>query len=287
MNDELPKLHCHHDRMEYITSVMRRSNSGLEVKDRMWLKIPIPNAFIGSELVDWLHTHVEGFEDRRDARRYATQLLKQGLIKHTVNKITFSEQCYYVFGDSLVDEFGAQLRFEGSDADTINPPPLPAPWAMHPPRPPISATGGMVPIPAPPSSLQYASYGMPPSSYAAPMGSVNSLVSGGGMHVPPPSTLRSELQSNVSGGSGSSGSAAERRKANAAILAKGPPPQVPPPSLIGAQSPRPGTFNMNMLHPIPGGGGGTMPHHHDEVGSQASFRLAMKNPCQEYFVDNL
>jgi segment polarity protein dishevelled len=81
---------------------MRRSNSGLEVKDRMWLKIPIPNAFIGSELVDWLHTHVEGFEDRRDARRYATTLLKQGLVKHTVNKITFSEQCYYVFGDTLL-----------------------------------------------------------------------------------------------------------------------------------------------------------------------------------------
>ena len=53
----------------------------------------------GSDLVDWLNTHVEGFADRRDARKYATNLLKAGYIRHTVNKINFSEQCYYVFGD--------------------------------------------------------------------------------------------------------------------------------------------------------------------------------------------
>jgi hypothetical protein len=35
----------------------------------------------------------------RLARKYASGLLKAGLIRHTVNKITFSEQCYYVFGD--------------------------------------------------------------------------------------------------------------------------------------------------------------------------------------------
>ena len=54
---------------------------------------------LGSDLVDWLHTHVDGFADRRDARKYATNLLKAGYIRHTVNKLTFSEQCYYVFGD--------------------------------------------------------------------------------------------------------------------------------------------------------------------------------------------
>ena len=57
--------------------------------------------FAGSDLVDWLHTHVEGFADRRDARKYACNLLKAGYIRHTVNKLTFSEQCYYVFGDYL------------------------------------------------------------------------------------------------------------------------------------------------------------------------------------------
>lgn len=53
----------------------------------------------GCDVVEWLHAHVEGFHDRRDARKYASQMLKAGYIRHTVNKITFSEQCYYVFGD--------------------------------------------------------------------------------------------------------------------------------------------------------------------------------------------
>lgn len=78
---------------------MARPDSGLEIRDRMWLKITIPNAFIGSDVVDWLHAHVKGFIDRRDARKYASLMLKAGFIRHTVNKITFSEQCYYVFGD--------------------------------------------------------------------------------------------------------------------------------------------------------------------------------------------
>ena len=56
-------------------------------------------ASAGSDLVEWLYSHVEGFADRRDAKKYANNLLKAGYIRHTVNKITFSEQCYYVFGD--------------------------------------------------------------------------------------------------------------------------------------------------------------------------------------------
>lgn len=55
----------------------------------------------GADVVDWLNSHVEGFLDRRDARKYASQMLKAGYIRHTVNKITFSEQCYYIFGDVL------------------------------------------------------------------------------------------------------------------------------------------------------------------------------------------
>lgn len=50
-------------------------------------------------MVDWLHRNVEGFTDRREARKYAGNLLKAGYIRHTVSKVTFSEQCYYVFGD--------------------------------------------------------------------------------------------------------------------------------------------------------------------------------------------
>ena len=85
--------------MSTVVRMMRMPDSGLDIRDRMWLKITIPNAFIGSELVDWLHGKVEGLQDRRDARKYASQLLKANYIKHTVKKTTFSEQCYYVFGD--------------------------------------------------------------------------------------------------------------------------------------------------------------------------------------------
>lgn len=53
----------------------------------------------GGDVVDWLYSRVEGFKDRRDARKYASSLLKHGYLRHTVNKITFSEQCYYTFGD--------------------------------------------------------------------------------------------------------------------------------------------------------------------------------------------
>lgn len=47
--------------------------------------------------------HVDGFTSRRDARQWATiALLKSGLIRHTLNKNTFSEQCYYVFTEQAM-----------------------------------------------------------------------------------------------------------------------------------------------------------------------------------------
>jgi len=54
---------------------------------------------LGSDLVNWLQTHVEGFPERRDARRYASELLRNGYIRHTVNKTSFSEQCYYTIAE--------------------------------------------------------------------------------------------------------------------------------------------------------------------------------------------
>ncbi|KAK3548484.1 hypothetical protein QTP70_013314 [Hemibagrus guttatus] len=123
-----------HSDMATVAKAMASPESGLEVRDRMWLKITIPNAFIGSDVVDWLYHHVEGFTDRREARKYASNLLKAGYIRHTVNKITFSEQCYYIFGDlcgnmanlSLHDHEGSSA----SDQDTLAPLPHPgaAPW---------------------------------------------------------------------------------------------------------------------------------------------------------------
>uniref|UniRef100_A0A8D3D5J3 Dishevelled segment polarity protein 3a n=1 Tax=Scophthalmus maximus TaxID=52904 RepID=A0A8D3D5J3_SCOMX len=127
-----------HSDMATVAKAMACPESGLEVRDRMWLKITIANAFIGSDVVDWLFHHVEGFSDRREARKYASNLLKAGYIRHTVNKITFSEQCYYVFGDlcgnmthlSLHDHDGSSGG--ASDQDTLPPLPHPgaAPWPM-------------------------------------------------------------------------------------------------------------------------------------------------------------
>ena len=116
--------------MPAIINRLRKPDSGLEVKDRTWLKLQIPHAFIGSELVQWLCTNVEGFEvifffnkveksvlffnfspqkihvidifqDRKEARKYAVLMLKNKFIRDTVNKATFSEQCYYTFDPNI------------------------------------------------------------------------------------------------------------------------------------------------------------------------------------------
>lgn len=89
--------------MAAVVKAMTQVDSGLQICDRIWLKITIPNSFIGSDLVDWLCEHVQGFSDRKDARKYAADLLKCGFIKHTVNKTSFSEQCYYVMGNDVAD----------------------------------------------------------------------------------------------------------------------------------------------------------------------------------------
>lgn len=78
---------------------MTRLDSGLEIRNRMWLKIVIPNAFIGADAVNWVIENVEGASNRREARRIVSSMLRSNLIKHAVNKLTFSEQCYYVLSD--------------------------------------------------------------------------------------------------------------------------------------------------------------------------------------------
>jgi hypothetical protein len=96
--------------METVVRSMSAPDSGLDVRDRNWLKITIPNAFIGSDVVDWLFNHVEGFPDRRDARKYACNLLKYGYIRHAVNKMRFTEQCYYIFGDFNQSTLNSQMH---------------------------------------------------------------------------------------------------------------------------------------------------------------------------------
>ena len=78
------------------------------MSQRCVLTRPLVLARPGSEVVDWLHRNVDGFVDRREARRYAGDLLKAGYIRHTVNKVTFSEQCYYVFWDGCAGEDGGR-----------------------------------------------------------------------------------------------------------------------------------------------------------------------------------
>ncbi|KAI9516112.1 hypothetical protein NQZ68_018957 [Dissostichus eleginoides] len=132
--DDLP-LSASKTDMATIVKVMQLPDSGLEIRDRMWLKITIANAVIGADVVDWLYSRVEGFKDRRDARKYASSLLKHGYLRHTVNKITFSEQCYYTFGDVCQNMASLNLNEAssggGSEQDTLAPlPPTTNPWPL-------------------------------------------------------------------------------------------------------------------------------------------------------------
>lgn len=61
------------------------------------------DVFLRKDLLDWLLAHVDGLLERKDARKYAAELLKRKLIAHVVNKITFTEQCYYVLGEECAD----------------------------------------------------------------------------------------------------------------------------------------------------------------------------------------
>jgi len=144
--------------MKAICCAMQRTNSGLEVRDRLWLKITIHQAFIGSEVVNWLFTKVQGFTDKREAKKYASQMLKAGFIKHTVNKSSFSEQCYYTFGDIATALANCNLKdsdgtLSDPDRDTLGPLPTPQQqtgWTPNAPPPSFYQPAPTHPAPAPP-----------------------------------------------------------------------------------------------------------------------------------------
>lgn len=54
---------------------------------------------INSDLVNWILQNVDGISDRREARKFIGNMLRKNYIKHTVNKLTFSENSYYQFGE--------------------------------------------------------------------------------------------------------------------------------------------------------------------------------------------
>jgi len=191
--------------MKAICGAMQRGDSGLEVRDRMWLKINIPLAFIGSDVVNWLFSHVAGFTERREARKYASQMLKAGFVRHTVNKSTFSEQCYYAFGDiaSALQSCNIKDTSDGSETDRDTLGPLPAPgqvqaWSNY---PTFSAPPSLGPIynPAPPPST-YMSFAGPsvlpinqsPSSGSSGGGSIRHTLAASG------SGSESEVGGNMS-----------------------------------------------------------------------------------------
>merc|ERR1719193_1535303 len=205
--------------MKAICGAMQRGDSGLEVRDRMWLKINIPQAFIGSDVVTWLFSHVAGFTERREARKYASQMLKAGFIRHTVNKSSFSEQCYYTFGDIAAALANCNIKDSDShtsDPDRDLPPPprdrehlpslptLPTPsstgWAPQPPLPPPTSVSSAAylhstpnfPPPPPPTGGGGGSGGLgpiynpapPPSTYMTFNYSEGSSQGGGGYNTP-------------------------------------------------------------------------------------------------------
>lgn len=115
-----PRLDINSDK-RIIIRAMVAIGSGLEIRDRTWLKIPIPMSFLGSSLVDWLIQNVDGLKTRKEARKYASDLLKERFIAHVVNKQVFTEQCYYVFGDNCSDLLLLRNGIEHGSALVRNP----------------------------------------------------------------------------------------------------------------------------------------------------------------------
>uniref|UniRef100_A0A8C0FWR8 Dishevelled segment polarity protein 1 n=1 Tax=Chelonoidis abingdonii TaxID=106734 RepID=A0A8C0FWR8_CHEAB len=282
--------------MATIVKVMQLPDSGLEIRDRMWLKITISNAVIGADVVDWLYTHVEGFKDRREARKYASSMLKHGYLRHTVNKITFSEQCYYVFGDLCSNMAALNLNngsSGASDQDTLAPlPHAAAPWPL--------GQGYPYQYPLPPPCFPPA-YQDPGFSYGS--GSAGSQQSEGskssGSNRSNSENSRKALgreKDRKSAGSGSESDHTACSGGGASVVRRERPvshershhshhsygpPGVPPlynlPKLgskvYGTSGP-PGGPPVRELSSVPP----------ELTGSRQSFQKAMGNPC-EFFVD--
>lgn len=86
----------------FILHRMAEPDSGLTIRDRKWLKIPVPMSFIGEEMINWLLANVQGLQDRKKAKAFASDLLKKGYIKHVANISSFSEKCYFIFDDAII-----------------------------------------------------------------------------------------------------------------------------------------------------------------------------------------
>ncbi|CAI2323793.1 unnamed protein product [Caenorhabditis sp. 36 PRJEB53466] len=116
-NEKIEQLNEFVDPM-VVVRTMARSDSGLVVKNRKWLKILVPMSFIGRDLIDWLIEHMTDIHTKKHARMYASRLLAAGLIRHVVSKLTFTEKCYYVFGDGILTS-GNSTDTSGASGGTM------------------------------------------------------------------------------------------------------------------------------------------------------------------------
>ncbi|CAI9535332.1 unnamed protein product [Staurois parvus] len=305
-----------HTDLASVVRAMASPESGLEVRDRMWLKITIPNAFLGSDVVDWLYHHVEGFQDRREARKFASNLLKAGFIRHTVNKITFSEQCYYIFGDlsgymanlSLNDNDGSS---GASDQDTLAPLPLPgaSPWPLLP------TFSYQYPAPHPYSTQPPAYHEL--SSYSYGLGSAGSQHSEGSRSSGSTRSdggrgVQKEERSGGGGGDSKSGSGSESEYSTRSSVRRGGAEAGPPSERSARSQPSHHPHHPSSIHSYPAPGvplsynpmmlmmscppsssvpPGAPPLVRDLASvppeltaSRQSFHMAMGNPS-EFFVD--
>ncbi|UMM18961.1 hypothetical protein L5515_014785 [Caenorhabditis briggsae] len=196
-------LDIHTDKKK-VVEIMAMPGSGLDIKNRTWLKIPIPMSFLGSDLVEWLLDRIEGLRERKTARNYAADLLKLKYIAHVVNKVTFTEQCYYVLGDECAD----YARFRNEDGGPKYQ------WTMG--MNGMSAGNGssvMLPPPQFPGAVPFK--GMAPS-----------MVSG--YASMPSSPFPMQLQPRREGSTTSGSSGGGIRKQRVVVLPRQQPP--PPPS---------------------------------------------------------
>uniref|UniRef100_A0A8C5FA59 Dishevelled segment polarity protein 1 n=1 Tax=Gadus morhua TaxID=8049 RepID=A0A8C5FA59_GADMO len=304
--DDLP-LSASKTDMATIVKVMQLPDSGLEIRDRMWLKITIANAVIGADVVDWLYSRVEGFKDRRDARKYASSLLKHGYLRHTVNKITFSEQCYYTFGDLCQNMASLNLNegssVGGSEQDTLAPlPPSTNPWPL----------GGQ-PFPYPPFPSAPPSF---PPGYSDPChsfhgGSAGSQHSEGsrssgsnpsagkarrsspqekaqrstcsesepGVRAARRGSDRSASQTSHAHSHARSGFSHTHERSHASSYG---PPGLPPPYCLARLAPKTPATSSTPPGAPPGRELAAVPP--ELTASRQSFQHAMGNPC-EFFVD--
>ncbi|KAK0395777.1 hypothetical protein QR680_001423 [Steinernema hermaphroditum] len=253
-----------------VVEAMAMPNSGLDIRDRTWLKIPIRMCFLGTDLVNWLLEHVDGLKDNKEAKKYAMELLQMKLIMHVVKKVTFTEQCYYQLGEEFERHRLMTGECSSGRSDVGSLPPPPAGFLQS--QPQQATRWQMIPgtngVPSAPSMVSgYAQMPPPSSTY-----SYNPLL------ISHQRTGAPDVNSQASGHSNEGSSGSEHRRMARAVLPPAPSISSSQPPLIPIGSSTTVSLNppQHRLDELPT----------DLASSRQSFRIAMNQPF-EFFVDNL